>query len=241
MTRVVDDTEVSGDEFLWFSMQEDASPGETIDHYWLYYDNPSASQASNDPDALFEYWNSFSATDPMIEFFGAATVSGGELVLAPGATIRTFDTWGAGHAVDFQLRMPSWGSRVWGGFQRAGDFFDDEPWALWITRSPDTGSIRPEFLAYETGMTMLDTYEGPLLPVDEAKRNYSVERYDNRIVWRREWLVEDDYALPGPFTPAQQARLTNESVTTVYFDFLRVRRTMRPAPVVTLGPEELRP
>lgn len=244
MPRIIDTSAVDGHELIWIEMWEPLVTDQSVSHYWIYYGNPDPSGAEpvdNNPEYVFEYYNAFTATDLSIEFIGSATVIGGDLQLGPGASVRTLTQWGTGYAVDFELRVPTWGSRIWGGFQRNADFLDDEPWALWITRTPHTGQIWPEFLAYESGMVAADLYEGPLHDVGATQRRYTVERFSDRVVYRLEDAVVDEFLLPGPFVQQTQVRLTNESLNDVYFDMLRVRPTVYPAPSVVVGPEVFRP
>ncbi|HTM21301.1 MAG TPA: hypothetical protein VL172_12360 [Kofleriaceae bacterium] len=237
MTRVIDDT-AGTDEHLWLPLWETLDPGDTVDHYWLYYGNDSPSgTVLNDPSFLFEFYAPFSATDNRLEFTGTATVNG-ELTLGPSSNIRTLSPyrWGTGYAVDFTMRVPAWGARFWGGFQRVDDFTDDEPWIIWISRG--STQITPEFLAYDTGVTVADV--GTAVAVPTSARIYSIERFPTATTYSIEFS-QIDRLTHGDFTTDLQLRLANESANNIYFDMLRVRQACDPPPEVTLGPEETYP
>ncbi len=236
ITRVVD-TSQGSDEFVWFAAQKDISPVGIDEGYYLYYSNASAPGSMADPADVFEYYDPFDAFDPALQINGGPTVSGGVLHLNTNDSVRTFATWDSNYAVDFTMHVATWGNRIWGGWQRSGDFIDDEPWAVWITRTPNTGMIWPELISTEAGVGSVWT--GGLEAIDPAAFiEYSVERYSRLVVYRFDHLETGTFMLPQPWTTATQLRLTNESPNLVTFGMVRVRQAEHPAPNVTVGAEE---
>lgn len=223
-------------EELWFVVADAVPAGGSNQQYWLYYGNPTPPPPPNNPADVFDYYASFSAFDASLEIQGGATVTGGELRLDPGESVRTFATFGPGTAVDFQLRLPSWTYRVWGGFQRDGDFLDDEPWMLWITRLPVAGKIQPEVIAYAANVDPVIV--GPQADVDGLEHTYSVERFPAAIVFKIDDLERARIPLPVAYATPLQVRLTNEGSSPAFYDLVRIRKVVDPAPAVTLGEEK---
>jgi hypothetical protein len=234
VTRVIDD--VGPPARVWIGVWDDLPAGQQDDDYWIYYGNPSPPDAPlDDPNGIFDFFAGFGAFNPALAILGAATVLGGELRLDQNESMRTFDSWGPGFAVDFTMRMPLWSPRAWGGFQRNGDFLDDEPWMIWVTRSVDVGFIWPEVLIFDTGQ--LAPFVGQLQTPGPDARQYSVERTGAHIRFRLDQTVTDTHVLGGAFADDQQVRLANEGDKPVFFDWMRVRQIVEPEPQLTIGPE----
>lgn len=238
MNRIID-MPPGADEWIWLEMWETLAPGESVDHYWVYYGNATPPDDTYDDNyAMWTMYSSFSSTSPDLVASGSTSVTGGELKLDYDEHVRTTTQWGPGYAVDFELRVPSWDDRFWGGWQRQADFNDDEPWLIWISRGP-SAEITPEVLSYAAGMS--SAWVGPVVGLDTEPHFYTVERYADRTIFRFDEIITAEHMLPAPFTGTLAARLTNEAPVSIYFDRLRVRPCVRPAPEVVLGAEQSYP
>ena len=220
---------------MWFGIPVDLPAAQSLDRTWIYFSNAAAAAPSGGPSSVMEFYDSFGGTTlntTRWTALGTVTTAGDELVLDPGESVRSNTTWPPGHAVDFSMEVPVWSARFWGGFQRSADFNDDEPWLIWISRSGSM--IWPEV---ETSAGGVDpAVLGPMSPVGTAKVIYGIERHAGEVVFRKGQVEVGSIPIPNAFDAALQVRLTNQSSGAIQFGQARVRRVVRPAPEVTVGP-----
>ena len=242
--RFVDDNAgaPTNNEWLWFGLVDPLAEGASTTDFWVYYDNPAPGVPPDDGNDVFPvFYDGFSTTSLstarwVAEDLALVEVAGGELVLAPGATVRTQDAWGPGHAVDFYLhRDPTVTESYWGGFQRTDDFMDVGPFVIWIDRA-GAGTLVPE---YDAPAEAWVGNEGA--QVEENEHVFTVERFADRVSFRYEGLPMGEHVLDSALADPLQVRLANQSMNVISSDRVRVRAIVRPEPEVTAGPEEQAP
>src|SRR5262249_1916062 len=166
---------------------------------------------------------------------GSVSISGGQLRLDTNGSVRSLTSYGTGIAVDWAMRMPSFSFRFWSGFQVDGTFADFAPWIIWIARGPNT-EIWPEYQDTTTGM-----FAGVHQALDtSASHLYGVDRLTDRVVYRYDDEVAQQFTMP-PVTDPLDARITNESAQPLFSTLMRIRKTVHPYPMVSLGPLETHP
>ena len=244
--RVVEEVTATSAEQLWFALDVDVPPDTSNADYWVYLDNPGAGAPDGRPEEVFTlFYDSFD--QPTIDLgrwaVSAASIDTGgshELVLSAGESVRSQVGWAPGHAVDFLMVYDHpWASSS-AGFQRLDDFVDLDPWMLWLDRAGD-GTVVPDVFLMALGDQT--SVSGPPRDPAVTYHLYTIDRQAGAV--RFEFDGEPHYTrtLPNAFTDPLQIRFRNggPSVTVMRFEMVRVRRTVDPAPTVTLGEEETRP
>jgi hypothetical protein len=168
-------------------------------------------------------------------------VGSGGVTLPAGASLRSIPKFqpGAGVDIAFTIDKPVLTGAGWvlGGFQRTNDWWDAEPWLIWISR--EAGAIHPE-----ANIDPLVNTGGNDKPSDLGKRHvYTVERFASKTVYRY------DLATPAHFAAAWgsaynndlQIRFTALDGAQATFRYARIRDVIDPAPTVTLGAKETHP
>jgi hypothetical protein len=235
----VDDAYDTQTPWIWFAISAELAPGASDGRYWIYFGHAAPGSPPGSPNDVMEFYDSFGAATVNLTrwaVLGAPTQVMDELVLGAGHNVRSNATWGAGYAVDFSLTMATWSARWWGGFQRTGDFMDDGPWLVWISRNPPTQMIWPEVHCDPGGVN--PEALGPMTPVVTTKRLYGVERFPREIVFNLDEVEFASLPLANDWIDPQQIRLANEATTPMNFGMVRVRRVVRPRPSVTFGAVE---
>ena len=230
------------EEQFFFDLDQELAAGGTNHAYWLYYDNPQASEAPAAPEAVFPiFYEGFGdGVDPgRWAALGTPTSVSGALVLEPGAGVRSIATWGPGYALDVKDSRETAAASSWLGFQRNGDFNDEPPWILWIDWD-GAGALAPDSHIPAIGDAASTT--GPSASPGTEVRVYTIERHADRLVYGFEGIGRDERVLPAAYQDPLQIRLHNGSAAaTVELHSLRVRRVVYPEPQVVLGEPEARP
>jgi hypothetical protein len=227
---------------VWFALDAAIADGATDTTYWLYWDEPAATDDDR-PSDVFDFHDGFEGAALASDWArqDPVRVAGGEAELSPGASIRSTSVRvGPGQAVDYALRAPGFSGTVyyWAGLQRESDFNDSEPWMIWINRDSDRDRLWAEVQVDDLGASG----SGSHLAMDGALHRYSVERLDDRVAFGRDDVEVSLLALGASYaTPLQTRIRTSAGGPTMYVDWVRIRSVLRPAPSVTLDPPEPRP
>ncbi|HEY1696103.1 MAG TPA: hypothetical protein VGG39_28245 [Polyangiaceae bacterium] len=233
LTRVIDELGSNG-EYIWARLAEPVTANTTDSSYYLYFGNASPPPAPNSPASVFDFYDSLSAATLSASWAaeGSYAMTGSEIELETNATIYTQATWGAGNAVDFVLRDPTYSGRYWGGLQLAASFADDSPWVVWIARNASSpATIWPEI---EIGSDPISV--GASVTVTTGAALYGVEWFGTRGVFRLADATQYDQPSSSTYTDSLAARFTNESADPIYVSDVRVRQAAYPEPSVATGP-----
>ena len=232
---------VSGGRPVWFGLTASIPAGITDSTYWLYWDSATTADLRS-PNRLFELWDSFGSASIGSDFVrqDPVSVSMDELVIDTGGSVRTSARWGPGHALDVLMRVPTFAPYFWIGFQRETDFVDGEPWLLWINRDWDPGRIWSEVKIGAIGH--VSALEGSHLALGSTSHIYTIERFDDVAVFSRDYMEIDTISFGASYATPFQVRLRSSGTgPAVRIDWVRVRRVMRPMPMVGLGTPVARP
>jgi hypothetical protein len=236
--RVID--EVGATEWTWFQLAAPIAAGATSTEYWLYCANPSPAPAPKDPATVFDFYDDFNApldTNVWTSLNGVMVTNGqvveGSGVRDNGIVTKT-KTFPAKSAVDFVATASSaTNSDWWAGFQNGT--MDVAPWLHWYTK--DQNAVCPDFL----GVSGDTAWYGTDVGLDTAPHQYSVENYGTKSMYRLEDVPVQShiYAPMSPPPAMVNVRLWDgSSMTTVSYDWVRVRKAFDPPPTVTAGTPE---
>jgi hypothetical protein len=243
IARHVDDPPAGRSESrIWLALDAPIAAGDTDETYWLYWNEPTAPDDDR-PSDVFTFYDDFDGTALASDWAAQnpLSVTGGELELSPGASIRsTSGRVQPGEAVDFALRVPGWSgtSYYWAGLQRESDFDDTQPWMIWINRDSDPDELWPEVQVDAIGASGA----GAHFPMDGALHRYSVERLADRVAFGRDDAEVSVLALGASYTTPLQIRIrTSSGGPTMFVPWVRVRTVLRPPPALSLEATEPRP
>src|SRR5262249_6982762 len=132
------------------------------------------------------------------------------------------------------------------GLERQTDFTDADPWMLWINRASNDPQAPPGAVDgtiwSETNITAVsNTIDyGMAMPLDGNKHYYTVQRHDDRTVFKYDQheAVSHDYRLPAAFPTPLQIRLANEGTGDINYGVVFVRQAVWPDPTAAIGPTE---
>jgi hypothetical protein len=238
MVRVLD-ANGTDREWSWIKLAAPIAANGTDTTYWLYYDNASPGSAMNDPGLVFDFYDPFASSTIGAAWSTQGNVSlTGELLLHGGASVHSVAHYNVGQAVDWTIRMPTFDFRFWCGFQidnGTTGFNDDAPWLIWIARGPNL------FIWPEYNDAAAVNFTGANVQFDTtAFHIYGVERLADRVVYRYDDLEAQEYMMP-PVSTALVARMANETANPIHSNMMRIRKSVHPYPMVTLGPLETHP
>ena len=241
---------LGSDGTLWFRLDSEIAPNDIGTEDWLYFTNPGAGGAPSSGSAVFDFYDSFSGTTVNTTNWtiqGTPAQANSDLVLHPNDSVRSNMQWPPGYAVTSALGAANNIPRFWIGYQRQTDFTDGDPWIIWINRAPtDTdappGAVDGTIWGETNIIAVSNTIDyGMAKPLDGNKHYYTVQRLDDRIVFKYDQHEEvvRDYMLPASFTMPLQIRLANEGTGNINYGMVIVHQAVWPDPTVAIGPTEM--
>jgi len=229
--RVID--EVGTTEWTWFPLQAQINAGATNTSYWLYCNNPSPTVASKDPTAVFDVWDDFNGSSLATTWAstGSVSVANGSVTLSGGGAIHSNATYGADTAIDVmatasggQITNPLW----WLGYET--NFNSSAPWIVWYANSAN--AIHPS--VNETGAE----HDDPTVALDGNAHLYGVETYGSSGAFRLADAIVKSHTYTGVIGALNLRLHVYQGAGSVSFDWVRVRKAVSPAPMVSVGSVE---
>ncbi len=229
--RIID--EVGTTEWTWFPLQAKIDAGTTSTDYWLYCTNANPTAAPNDPATVFDVWDDFSGNSLASRWTstGSVTVANGSVTIGANGGIHSTATYGANTAIDglatatnASVTNPDW----WIGFEV--NFNITAPWVVWLSDSAN--AIHPSVNEMGT------RHDDATTPLDTNPHLYGVETYGGTSAFRLADTIVDSHTNTSNI-PALNLRLhVLQGSGTVSWDWVRVRKAVSPAPMVSVGSVE---
>jgi len=249
LQRVIDTAPPGQTRALWIALTKPIAAGASDTSYAVYYDDPNAQAAPNNPTQVFAVWDGFDGAAPSSIWTanGAPTVSGGALTLHMNGQDGLITTASAPAqcVLEWRSRMtdPASAGQVtangtfwwWIGFQ--DNFTPAEPWIIWIQRSGAPVDVHGERkVSSSTVCNNGNGCIGPATVVDNAYHWYRIERDVNTTNWYYDGV--QSYTIGDPNNAAHPLILRNWGVTSdLLVDWVRARLLITPEPTVTVGAE----
>jgi hypothetical protein len=241
LPRVIDS--IPTGNATWFGLVAALDVGATSrGEYWLYCRNGSAAAVGDLGSAVFDFYDPFDALDGgRWQIVNGATTTAGMLVLdntGDTGVVTQVAVNDVDFAVDFAAVLQTGTADWWGGFQTGT--LDLRPWSLWYQH--DAANAAPSYI---DGDPIALIYFGNDKPQDTAEHIYSVEDYATAAIWRFDDVLYQVQAYAPLGTPPATfgLRLWNNSTGSnqgISFDWVRLRQSASPAPIVSLGSAQMR-
>ncbi len=222
---------------IWTSFATAMAAGERRE-LWLYYRSDATSGALDDPEDVFLAYEPWDVFDTDVHAYSAPLpTADGELILAPGSAAYPFDSWFPDRAFDAAVRIPTWGDSL-----DVAWFFNDADKADYAVvgwESYPSGGMAPHY-----DHLLGNAWNGALTTAAAGTRYvWSVERSltGARFLLDHELKYTDSFDEElDPFSGMSPV-FDNDTASTIYVDWYRVRRWVDPPPTITVGPEEAAP
>ncbi|HSN27574.1 MAG TPA: hypothetical protein VLT45_14880 [Kofleriaceae bacterium] len=229
--RVID--EVGTTEWTWFPLQAQIDAGASSTDYWLYCTNANPSAALADPATVFDVWDDFAGTSlgAMWTSQNSVSVGSGAVTIGANGAIHSNATYGPNTAIDSMatassasVSNPQW----WVGYETT--FTVQAPWVVWLASAPN--QIHPSI--NETGTRHEDTAS----KLDTNPHLYGVENYGGTSAFRLADAIVDTHTNTSNIGALNLRLSVLQAGGTVSFDWVRVRKAVSPAPMVSVGTVE---
>jgi hypothetical protein len=243
LARVID--AVGPPEWTWFRLTAPIAAGDTSSgEYWLYCDNPSATDVADAGATVFDFYDPFDALSTATwNVHGSATVTNGQLVCPGGGndngTVTNSAYAASQHAVDFAATLANGSADWWGGFQTGTA--DVRPWSLWYAVA--VTSTAPSYVDTGSNSAIL---AGSFVPTDTNEHIYGVEDYAGSAVYRFDDAIYGSLTYAPELAPPSSFALrlwnnTNHGGQDIRFDWIRLRQAASPPPDVVVGSAQMAP
>jgi len=185
---------------------------------------------------VFEFWDGFDTTLDLAVWTkqNDVSVNSGKLVCGgagrnDSGVVTTTLAFPRNYAVDFiAIASSATASGYWAGFQNGT--MDVPPWIEWWTNQPNI--IAPDYKATSTSQP----YLGASIPLDTQPHIYGVENYGTSSMYRREDIPVESHVYDVQPPAMLNVRLWDGSgITSVSYDWVRVRQPVNPPPLVAVG------